>query len=61
MLVERLNLELKEEYKKGAFGKVSVAGGTEERWAGRGRYDAVTAASISAATILAFACHGQEA
>ncbi|MFO7723856.1 MAG: TonB-dependent receptor [Bacteroidales bacterium] len=34
-----MNLELKEEYKKGSFGKVSVAGGTQERWAGRGNYN----------------------
>jgi len=34
-----MNLELKDEYKKGSFGKVSVAGGTEERWAGRGNYN----------------------
>jgi hypothetical protein len=34
-----MNLELKEEYKKGAFGKVTAAVGTEERWAGRGNYN----------------------
>jgi hypothetical protein len=34
-----LNLELKEEYKKGAFGKITAAVGTEERWAGRGSYN----------------------
>jgi len=34
-----MNLELKEEYKKGAFGKLTVAGGTEERWASRGNYN----------------------
>ena len=34
-----MNLELKEEYKKGAFGKLSLAGGTEERWAARGNYN----------------------
>jgi hypothetical protein len=34
-----MNLELKDEYKKGSFGKVSVAGGTEERWAGRANYN----------------------
>ena len=27
-----MNLELKDEYKKGSFGKVSAAGGTEDRW-----------------------------
>lgn len=34
-----LNLELKEEYKKGSFGKITAAVGTEERWAGRGSYN----------------------
>jgi hypothetical protein len=34
-----MNLELKDEYKKGSFGKVSLAGGTQERWAGRGNYN----------------------
>jgi outer membrane receptor protein involved in Fe transport len=34
-----MNLELKEEYKKGSFGKVSVAAGTEDRLAGRGNYN----------------------
>lgn len=34
-----MNLELKDEYKKGSFGKVSVAGGTEDRWAARGNYN----------------------
>jgi hypothetical protein len=34
-----MNLELKEEFKKGAFGKVTAAAGTEERWAGRGNYN----------------------
>lgn len=34
-----MNLELKAEYKKGSFGKVSVAAGTEERWAGRANYN----------------------
>jgi hypothetical protein len=34
-----MNLELKEAYKKGAFGKVTVAGGTSGRWAGRGNYN----------------------
>lgn len=34
-----MNLELKEEYKKGAFGKLTAAVGTEERWAGRGSYN----------------------
>ncbi|MBP6811155.1 MAG: outer membrane beta-barrel protein, partial [Saprospiraceae bacterium] len=34
-----MNLELKEEYKKGAFGKITGAVGTEERWASRGNYN----------------------
>jgi hypothetical protein len=34
-----MNLELKDEYKKGSFGKVSVAAGSEERWAARGNYN----------------------
>lgn len=34
-----MNLELKEEYKKGSFGKITGAVGTEERWAGRGNYN----------------------
>jgi hypothetical protein len=34
-----MNLELKEEYKKGAFGKITGAIGTEERWASRGNYN----------------------
>lgn len=34
-----MNLELKEEYKKGAFGKITAAVGTEERWASRGNYN----------------------
>ena len=34
-----MNLELKEEYKKGYFGKASLAGGTEQRWAGRGSFN----------------------
>lgn len=34
-----MNLELKEEYKKGAFGKATAAGGTEERWALKGNYN----------------------
>lgn len=34
-----MNLQLKEEYKKGSFGKVTAAGGTMERWAGRGNYN----------------------
>jgi hypothetical protein len=34
-----MNLELKAEYKKGAFGKITGAVGTEERWAGRGNYN----------------------
>ena len=34
-----MNLELKEEFKKGSFGKITGAAGTEERWAGRGNYN----------------------
>lgn len=34
-----MNLELKDEYKKGYFGKASVAAGTEQRWAARGSYN----------------------
>lgn len=34
-----MNLELKEEFKKGSFGKVSVAAGTDDRLAGRGNYN----------------------
>jgi len=34
-----MNLELKEEFKKGAFGKISVAAGTEQRLAARGNYN----------------------
>ncbi len=38
-----MNLALKEEYKKGSFGKVTVAGGANEegvaRWAGRANYN----------------------
>lgn len=34
-----MNIELKDEYKKGSFGKITLAGGTQERWAGRGNYN----------------------
>ena len=34
-----MNLQLKEEYKKGSFGKVTGAVGTEDRWAARGNYN----------------------
>lgn len=34
-----MNLELKEEYKKGAFGKATLAGGSDNRWATRGNYN----------------------
>lgn len=34
-----MNLQLKDEYKKGSFGKVSVGAGTKERWAARGNYN----------------------
>jgi hypothetical protein len=34
-----MNLELKEEYKKGAFGKLTLAYGDQDRWAARGNYN----------------------
>ena len=34
-----MNLELKEEFKKGAFGKITGAVGTSDRWATRGNYN----------------------
>ncbi|MBK6931312.1 MAG: carboxypeptidase regulatory-like domain-containing protein [Saprospirales bacterium] len=34
-----MNLELKEEFKRGSFGKITGAIGTEERWAARGNYN----------------------
>jgi hypothetical protein len=34
-----MNLELKEAFKKGAFGKITGAVGTEDRWAARGNYN----------------------
>jgi hypothetical protein len=34
-----MNLELKEEYKKGAFGKITAGVGTEDRLVGRGNYN----------------------
>jgi hypothetical protein len=34
-----MNLELKEEYKKGTFGKVTAAGGSDQRWAARANYN----------------------
>ena len=34
-----MNLELREEFKKGSFGKATVAGGTEERWATSSNYN----------------------
>ena len=34
-----MNLELKEEFKKGAFGKITAAIGTSDRWASRGNYN----------------------
>ena len=34
-----MNLSLKEEYKKGAFGKLTVAAGDQDRWAARGSYN----------------------
>ncbi len=37
-----VNLELKEEYKKGYFGKATIAGGTDSRWAGRGNFNRFT-------------------
>jgi hypothetical protein len=37
-----MNLELKDEYKKGFFGKASIAGGTDERYAGRASFNRFT-------------------
>lgn len=34
-----MNLQLKEEFKKGSFGKLTAAVGTEQRWAARGNYN----------------------
>ena len=34
-----MNLSLKDEFKKGAFGKLSIAGGDQQRWASRGNYN----------------------
>ncbi|WP_026966366.1 outer membrane beta-barrel protein [Algoriphagus terrigena] len=34
-----LNVELKEEAKKGGFGKISAAGGTDERWTANGSFN----------------------
>jgi len=34
-----MNLELKEEFKKGSFGKITAAVGTSERWAARGNFN----------------------
>lgn len=34
-----MNLELKDEYKKGSFGKITAAAGDQGRWAGRGNYN----------------------
>ena len=34
-----MNLSLKEEFKKGAFGKLTAAAGDQDRWAGRGNYN----------------------
>ncbi|MEY3243557.1 MAG: hypothetical protein RIR11_4996 [Bacteroidota bacterium] len=34
-----MNLELKDEYKKGSFGKITGAIGTDKRWAARGNYN----------------------
>jgi len=34
-----MNLELKDAYKKGSFGKLTAAAGTEDRWAARGNYN----------------------
>ncbi|MBV6442199.1 MAG: hypothetical protein EPGJADBJ_03903 [Saprospiraceae bacterium] len=34
-----MNLELKDEYKKGSFGKLTGALGNEDRWAARGNYN----------------------
>ncbi len=37
--VKAMNLELKDEYKKGQFGKITGAVGSDERWAARGNYN----------------------
>ncbi|MEI6408583.1 MAG: TonB-dependent receptor [Bacteroidota bacterium] len=37
-----MNLELKDEYKKGSFGKITAAAGSSERWAGRASYNRFT-------------------
>ncbi|MEO6038931.1 MAG: carboxypeptidase regulatory-like domain-containing protein, partial [Saprospiraceae bacterium] len=34
-----MNLEMKDEFKKGSFGKVTAAVGSDERWAGRANYN----------------------
>ncbi len=34
-----MNLELKEDFKKGSFGKATLAGGTEERWAAKANFN----------------------
>jgi hypothetical protein len=34
-----MNLALKEEFKKGSFGKATLAGGNDERWAARGNFN----------------------
>lgn len=34
-----MNIELKNEYKKGSFGKITIAGGTDERVAARGNFN----------------------
>lgn len=34
-----MNLELKDEFKKGQFGKATIAAGTEDRWATRGSFN----------------------
>lgn len=34
-----INLELKDQYKKGSFGKVTAAVGSSDRWAGRGNFN----------------------
>ena len=48
-----MNLELKDDFKKGHFGKASIAGGTEQRWAARGSFNRFN--EISQLSFLGFA------
>jgi len=46
-----MNLELKDEFKKGTFGKVTIGAGTEDRWATRGninKFDKISQFSVIA-------------